>query len=153
MFNVQRTFVMIKPDGVQRGLVGELIGRLEGKGLKLVGLKMIQVSDELARKHYDVHRERPFFAGLIAFITSSPVVAMVWEGRKAVEVVRGLLGATDGAAAAPGSIRGDLALDVGMNLCHGSDGEETAAQEIALWFNESDLCSYHRDVDAWVVED
>ncbi|HEY8552274.1 MAG TPA: nucleoside-diphosphate kinase, partial [Thermaerobacter sp.] len=123
---MERTFVMVKPDGVQRGLVGEIIARLERKGLKLVGLKMMRVSEELARRHYAAHEGKPFFPGLIRFITSAPVVAMVWEGREAVAVVRNLLGPTDGAKAAPGTIRGDLANDIGFNLVHGSDSVESA---------------------------
>lgn len=149
----QRTFIMIKPDGVQRGLVGKIIGRLEQKGLRLAGLKMVQVGNELAEAHYAVHKERPFFASLIKFITSSPVVAMVWEGRHAVKAARAILGSTDGVEAEPGSIRGDFGLDVGMNLCHGSDSPETAASEIALWFEEGELLSYSRAIDAWIVED
>lgn len=149
----QRTFIMIKPDGVQRGLVGEIIGRLERKGLRLAAMKMVQVDKDLAEAHYAVHKERPFFSSLIKFITSSPVVAMVWEGRHAVNAARTILGSTDGVEAEPGSIRGDFGLDVGMNLCHGSDSPETAASEIALWFGEYELLTYTRAIDAWIVED
>ncbi|MFO7245786.1 MAG: nucleoside-diphosphate kinase [Thermaerobacter sp.] len=148
----QRTFVMIKPDGVQRGLVGEIIGRLERKGLKLVGLKMLQVGEDLARRHYAVHEGKPFFEGLIRFITSSPVVAMAWEGPDAVDVVRRMLGPTDGRQAPPGTIRGDFGLDVGYNLAHASDSPESAAQELALWFADGELVGYQRAVDPWLRE-
>ena len=148
----QRTFVMVKPDGVQRGLVGEIIARLERKGLKLVGLKLLRVDPELARRHYAAHEGKPFFAGLIRFITSSPVVAMAWEGPDAVEVVRRLLGPTDGRQAAPGTIRGDYGLDIGYNLAHASDSPEAAAQELALWFGEDELISYERAIDPWLRE-
>ena len=148
----ERTFVMIKPDGVQRGLVGEVIRRLEAKGLKLVALKLVQVDESLARRHYAAHEGKPFFPGLIAYITSSPVVASVWEGPSAVEVVRTLLGTTDARRAAPGTIRGDLAIDIGRNLVHGSDSPESAAHEIALWFDEAELVAYARPVDAWLWE-
>lgn len=149
---MERTFVMVKPDGVQRGLVGEVIARLERKGLKLVGLKLLQVSRELAEAHYAPHRERPFFPGLVAFITSGPAVAMVWEGEGAIGVVRSLMGATDPRAAAPGTIRGDLALSIGMNVVHGSDSPESAAREIALFFRPEELVDYRRDADRWLVE-
>lgn len=149
---MERTFVMVKPDGVQRGLVGEVIARLERKGLKLVGLKMVQVSEELARRHYAVHEGKPFFPGLIRFITSAPVVAMVWEGREAVAVVRNLLGPTDGAKAAPGTIRGDLANDIGFNLVHGSDSVESAGQEIDLWFRQDELLDWENHREAWLYD-
>lgn len=150
---LERTFVMVKPDGVQRGLVGTVIDRLERRGLRLVGLKLMRVDEELARRHYEAHRDRPFFPGLVAFITSSPVVAMVWEGRSAVAVVRSLMGATDPVAAAPGTLRGDLALDVGMNLVHGSDSPAAAEREIALFFRPEELLDYRRDVDRWLCEE
>ncbi|MBX6378217.1 MAG: nucleoside-diphosphate kinase [Clostridia bacterium] len=150
---MERTFVMVKPDGVQRGLVGTVIDRLERRGLRLVGLKLMRVDEELARRHYEAHRDRPFFPGLVAFITSSPVVAMVWEGRSAVAVVRSLMGATDPVAAAPGTLRGDLALDVGMNLVHGSDSPAAAEREIALFFRPEELLDYRRDVDRWLCEE
>lgn len=149
----QRTFVMIKPDGVQRGLVGEIIGRLERKGLKLVGLKMLQVGEDLARRHYAVHEGKPFFEGLIRFITSSPVVAMAWEGPDAVDVVRRMLGPTDGRQAPPGTIRGDFGLTIGRNLIHASDGAESAEHEINLFFRPEELISYERAVDPWIVEE
>lgn len=149
---MERTYVMVKPDGVQRNLVGEVIGRLERKGLKLVGLKMIRLSRETAESHYAAHRERPFFPGLIRFITSGPVVAMVWEGERAVSAVRAVMGATDPVAAAPGSLRGDFALSVGMNLVHGSDSPESAEREIALFFRPEELVDYPKDADRWVRE-
>ncbi|GAB6875660.1 nucleoside-diphosphate kinase [Thermaerobacter litoralis] len=149
---MERTFVMVKPDGVQRGLVGEVIARLERKGLKLVGLKMVRVSEDLARRHYAAHEGKPFFPGLIRFITSAPVVAMVWEGREAVAVVRNLLGPTDGAKAAPGTIRGDLANDIGFNLVHGSDSVESAQQEIALWFRQDELLDWENHREAWLYD-
>lgn len=149
---MERTYVMVKPDGVQRNLVGEVIGRLERKGLKLVGLKMIRLSRETAQTHYAAHRERPFFPGLIRFITSGPVVAMVWEGERAVAAVRAVMGATDPVAAAPGSLRGDFATSVGMNIVHGSDSPESAEREIALFFRPEELVDYTKDADRWVRE-
>jgi nucleoside-diphosphate kinase len=131
---MERTFVMIKPDGVRRGLVGECIRRFEQRGLKLVELKLLTPSRELAESHYGAHRDKPFFAGVVEFITSGPVVAMVLEGESAIAAVRQMMGSTRPLEAAPGSIRGDFALDVGENLVHGSDGPETAAEEIRLWF-------------------
>ena len=148
---MERTFVMVKPDGVQRGLIGEIIGRFERRGLKIVGLKMVQVSEALARQHYAVHEGRPFFAGLITYITSAPVVAMVVEGTNAVVAVRQTVGATKPFEAAPGTIRADFALEIGRNLVHASDGQETAATEIALWFGE-ELVGWDRAVDAWIFE-
>lgn len=136
---MERTFVMVKPDGVERGLAGEVIRRLEAKGLRLVAMKLLRVGRELAEEHYAAHRERPFFGELVGFITSGPAVAMVWEGKGAVAVVRLLMGATDPAAAAPGTIRGDLALDIGRNVVHGSDSPEAAAREISLFFRPEEL--------------
>jgi nucleoside-diphosphate kinase len=146
---VERTLVLVKPDGVQRGLCGEVIARLERKGLRLCGARLLQPGRELAERHYAPHRERAFFPDLIAFLTSGPVLAMVWEGPRAIEQVRLAMGATDPAKAAPGSIRGDLALDVGQNLVHGSDSPEAAAREIALFFRSEELVAYRRDVDRW----
>ncbi len=150
--DVERTLVLIKPDGVQRGLVGAIIERLERRGLKIVGLKLVQVSEELARRHYAVHEGKPFFEGLIRYITSAPVVAMVLEGPNAIEITRATMGATHPAQAAPGTIRADYALEIGRNLVHGSDGPETARTEIALWFEPEELIEYERDVDRWVLE-
>ncbi len=143
---------MVKPDGVQRGLVGEVIGRLERKGLKLVGLKMIHLPRETAEKHYAPHKDRPFFPGLIRFITSGPVVAMVWEGPRAVGAVRAVMGATDPVTATPGTLRGDYGLDIGMNIVHGSDSVESAEREIAIFFQPGELVSYDKDLDRWVTE-
>lgn len=148
---MERTFVMVKPDGVQRGLIGEIISRFERRGLKIVGMKMLQVSDELARRHYAVHEGKPFFAGLISYITSAPVVAMVVEGANAVVAVRQTVGATRPFEAAPGSIRADFALEIGRNLVHASDAPETAATEIALWFGE-ELVEWQRATDRWIFE-
>ena len=150
--SAERTLVLVKPDGIQRGLVGEILRRLERRGLKLVGLKMMQLSKDLAARHYAEHKGKPFYDGLIAFITSGPVVAMIWEGREAVSVVRSLMGATDPMKAAPGTIRGDLALDHGMNLIHGSDSPERAETEVALFFNEGELYDYERTADRWIRE-
>ena len=148
---MERSFVMVKPDGVQRGLIGEIIGRFERRGLKIVGMKMLQVSDDLARRHYAVHEGKPFFAGLISYITSAPVVAMVVEGTNAVVAVRQTVGATRPFEAAPGSIRADFALEIGRNLVHASDAPETAATEIALWFGE-ELVAWQRATDRWIFE-
>ena len=149
---MERTFIMIKPDGVQRNLVGEVIRRFETKGFKLVGLKLLSVSKELAAKHYDVHKERPFFAGLVQFITSSPVVAMVWEGDGVVASARNLIGATNPLTSPPGTIRGDFGVSVGRNLIHGSDAIETAQYEIALWFTPEELVSWEPTVNPWLYE-
>ena len=147
---MQRTLVLVKPDGVQRGLVGAIIARLEGRGLKLIGLKMMRITKDVASRHYVEHQGKPFYDGLIAFITSGPVVAMIWEGREAVSVVRSLVGATDPLKAAPGTIRGDLALDLGMNLIHGSDSPGRAQAEITLFFESNELHEYERTADRWI---
>jgi len=149
---MQRTLVLVKPDGVQRGLVGAIVARLERRGLKLIGLKMMRISADVAARHYAEHQGKPFFDGLIAFITSGPVVAMIWEGREAVTVVRSLMGATDPLKASPGTIRGDLALDLGMNLIHGSDSSGRAETEIALFFEGRELHDYDRTADRWIRE-
>ncbi len=149
---MERTFIAIKPDGVQRGLVGDVIKRFEAKGFTLVGLKMLQVSQELAEKHYDVHKERPFFKSLVEFITSSPVVAMVWEGEGVVTSARKLIGATNPLMAEPGTIRGDFGINIGRNLIHGSDAIETAQREISLWFPEEELVSWKPTISPWMVE-
>jgi len=147
----ERTLVLVKPDGVQRQLSGRIIARFEERGLKIVGLKLIAVDRELAERHYAIHRDKPFFAGLIDFITSSPVVAMVLEGPGAIELSRSIVGATRPEQAAPGTIRGDLAMVTAQNLVHASDGAETAEAELALWFAPGELLSYERDVDRWVT--
>ena len=149
---MERTFIMIKPDGVQRGLVGEVIGRFEAKGFTLVGLKSLSVSQELAQKHYDVHKERPFFGSLVEFICSSPVVAMVWEGEGVVASARKLIGETNPLSAEPGTIRGDFGVSIGRNLIHGSDAVETARKEIELWFSDKDLTSWEPTVNTWLYE-
>ena len=149
MAEQERTFVMLKPDAVQRGLIGEIISRIERKGLKITALKLIKIDRELAERHYDVHREKPFFAELVEFITSSPVVVMVVEGREAVKVVRALMGKTDPLEAAPGTIRGDLGLDITKNLIHGSDAPETAQREIALFFTEDEILDYELTGSRW----
>jgi nucleoside-diphosphate kinase len=147
----ERTLVLIKPDGVQRLLTGRILARYEDRGLKIVGLKLIQVSRDLAERHYAVHREKPFFGGLVDFITSAPLVAAVLEGPNAIAVVRAMNGATRPHEAAPGSIRGDFALETAQNLVHASDGAETAAGEVDLWFRPEELLAYDRDVDRWVL--
>ena len=149
---MERTFIAIKPDGVQRGLVGQIISRFETKGFTLVGLKVMSVSKELAEKHYEVHKERPFFPGLIKFITSGPVVAMVWEGEGVVASARKIIGATNPLSAEPGTIRGDYGISVGRNLIHGSDAIETAKTEISLWFKEEELVSWEPTLTPWIVE-
>jgi nucleoside-diphosphate kinase len=143
---------MIKPDGIQRNLIGEVIGRFEAKGFTLVGLKMMKVSRQLAEQHYDVHKEKPFFSGLVEFITSSPVVAMVWEGEGVVASARKIIGATNPLSAEPGTIRGDYGVTIGRNLIHGSDAIETAQKEIALWFKEEELTSWQPALTNWLYE-
>ena len=147
----ERTLVLIKPDAVQRLLVGPLIGRFEARGLKVVGLKLVQVDRALAERHYAVHRKKPFFAGLVEFITSAPLVAMALEGPGAIAVVRSMVGATRPHEAAPGTIRGDFALETAQNLVHASDGADTAATELALWFRSDELADYERDINRWAL--
>ena len=147
----ERTLVLIKPDGVQRLLVGRILARYEERGLKLVGLKLMRVDRDLAERHYAVHREKPFFTGLVEFITSGPLVAAVLEGPNAIAVVRAMNGATRPHEAAPGSIRGDFAVETAQNLVHASDGAETATAEIELWFDAGELLEYDREVDRWVL--
>ncbi len=149
---MERTFLAVKPDGVQRQLIGEIIRRYEIKGFKLVGLKLLQPTRELAEKHYAVHSERPFFAGLVDFITSGPVVAMVWEGDGVVASARKIIGATNPLTAEPGTIRGDYGANIGRNIIHGSDAIETAQTEIALWFNPEELVEWSRSVTSWIYE-
>ena len=148
---MEKTFVIVKPDAVQRGLIGQIITRFERRGLKIVAIKMIQVDEKLARQHYAVHEGKPFFDGLIQYITSAPVVAMVLEGTGAIALVRNTVGATRPVEAAPGTIRGDFGIEVGRNLVHASDGPDTAASEIQLWFGDS-LTSWRRDTDPWIFE-
>ncbi|MYD65225.1 MAG: nucleoside-diphosphate kinase [Chloroflexi bacterium] len=150
---MERTLILVKPDAVQRGLIGEVLGRLEARGLRIVGLRLMHVDEALARRHYAEHDGKPFFAGLVDYITSSPLVAAVLEGPDAIAAARQTMGATRPTEAAPGTIRGDLGLEVGRNLVHGSDGPESAAREIALFFGEDALPSWQRDTDRWIFED
>jgi len=147
---VDRTLVLLKPDAVQRALVGEILSRLERKGLRLAAMKLMVVGEELAHRHYAEHREKPFFQSLVGFITSGPVVAMVLEGDNAVQVVRDLMGKTNPQQAAPGTIRGDLGMSLEKNLIHGSDSPESARREIALFFSSEEIVDYRRDVDRWL---
>jgi nucleoside-diphosphate kinase len=144
--------MIVKPDGVQRGRVGAVIERFERRGLKIVGLKMIQVSRELAEQHYAEHRGKPFFEGLVGFITSSPVVVGVLEGPSAIDVVRATVGATNPATSAPGTIRADFGLTIGRNLIHASDGPDAAQREVSLFFSPDELVSYERSIDSWLIE-
>jgi nucleoside-diphosphate kinase len=149
---LEKSLVIIKPDGVQRGLIGEIIGRLERRGLRLVAMKFQAVSRGFAEQHYAVHQGKPFYEGLLNYISSGPVVVMAWQGPKAIEAVRQTVGATNPTAATPGTIRADLALDIGRNLIHASDGPETAATELALWFQSSELVDWARDGERWAFE-
>ncbi len=151
MTELERTLLLVKPDGVQRQLVGRVIARFEERGLKLVGLKLVHIDRALAEQHYAVHRDKPFFAGLVSFITSGPLVAAALEGPNAIAIVRAMNGATRPDEAAPGSIRGDFAVETAQNLVHASDSPATAAAELALWFRPSELLAYERDVDRWVL--
>jgi nucleoside-diphosphate kinase len=149
---VERSLVLVKPDGVQRGLVGEVISRLERRGLRLVAAKFLQVPAELAETHYAIHKGKPFYAGLISYITASPVMAMVWEGPNAVAAIRQTMGATRPWEAAPGTVRHDFALEVGRNLTHASDSVENGEAEAALWFKAEELVNWSRAVDPWIFE-
>ncbi len=149
---LERTYVMVKPDGVQRNLVGEITSRLEKKGLKIVGLKMLQITRELAERHYEEHRGKSFFEPLVAYITSSPVVAMALEGKDAVGMVREMMGATNPLAAALGTIRGDFGIDIGRNIVHSSDSLESAARELGLFFAPGEIVEYRRALDSWIYE-
>jgi nucleoside-diphosphate kinase len=150
--HVEKTLVLVKPDGVQRGLIGEVIVRLERRGLRLIGAKFMQVSRELAETHYAVHKGKGFYESLIKYITSAPVMAMVWEGPNAIAAVRQTMGATRPIEAAPGSIRHDFALQVGRNLTHASDSAENGEKEVALWFRADELVFWARDSDEWIFE-
>ncbi len=147
---MQQTLILLKPDAVQRRLVGEITGRFERKGLRLVGMKLLTAPRSLAEKHYAVHAGKPFYESLLSFLTSGPTVAMVWEGREAVAACRNLIGATDGVKAPPGSVRGDFAITVQNNLVHGSDSPENAAAEIALWFQKEELVSFSPTDSPWI---
>jgi len=149
---MERTLVLVKPDGVQRGLIGEVTSRLERRGLRLVAAKFMAVSQGLAETHYAIHKGKPFYDGLIRYITSAPVMAMVWEGPNAVAAVRQTMGATRPTEAAPGSVRHDFALEVGRNLTHASDSVENSEQEVALWFEEGELVKWERSNDKWIFE-
>ena len=149
---IERTLVLVKPDGVQRQLVGRIVARFEERGLKIVGLKLVRVDRDLAERHYAVHKGKPFFEGLVAFITSGPLVAMALEGPDAISMVRTMNGATRPNEAAPGTIRGDLAMEMGQNLVHASDGSETAATELSIWFRADEMVPYEREIDRWVID-
>jgi nucleoside-diphosphate kinase len=153
MPGTERTLVLIKPDGVQRQLIGRILARYEDRGLKVVGLKLVKVDRDLAERHYDAHREKPFFAGLVMFITSAPLVALALDGPNAISAVRAINGATRPHEAAPGTVRGDLALETAQNIVHASDGPEAAATELALWFDPDELLEYEREIDRWVLAD
>jgi nucleoside-diphosphate kinase len=149
---LEKTFVLIKPDGVQRGLVGEIIARLERRGLRLIGAKFMKVSIELAETHYAIHKSKPFYNSLINYITSSPVMAMVWEGKNAVAAVRQTMGSTNPIDAAPGSIRHDFGLDIGRNITHASDSVENGEKETALWFGPSEIVAWQQNSEEWIYE-
>jgi nucleoside-diphosphate kinase len=149
---MERTLIIVKPEGVQRGLIGDVISRFERRGLKIIGMKLIQITPELAEQHYGVHKGKPFYPGRVKHITSGPVVVAVVEGPKVISVVRTTMGATNAAEAIPGTIRGDYALEIGFNIIHGSDGPETAAQEINLFFKPEELVHYSLETDRWVYE-
>ena len=149
---METTLVLLKPDAVQRGLVGTITTRLESTGLKIVGMKLMHVSNDLAERHYAEHVGKPFLEGLVSFITSGPIVAMALEGDGAISIVRKTMGATNPVDSAPGSIRGDYATDIGRNLVHGSDSPESAARELALFFEEGDILDYDRSTDVWIRE-
>lgn len=149
---MEKTFIMVKPDGVQRGLIGEIISRFEKKGFQLVGAKLMNVSRELAEEHYQEHKERPFFNDLVNFITSSPVFAMVWQGENVIATARQMMGKTNPAEALPGTIRGDFGISVGMNIIHGSDSKESAEREMKLWFPKHEQIAYEKTIDRWIYE-
>ncbi|MCA0985786.1 nucleoside-diphosphate kinase [Guptibacillus algicola] len=147
---MEKTFLMVKPDGVQRNLIGEIVSRFEKKGFNLVGAKLMTVSKDLAENHYGEHKERPFFGELVDFITSGPVFAMVWEGENVISTARTMMGATNPKDAAPGTIRGDFGVQVGMNVIHGSDSPESAEREMSLFFNENEVNEYSKTISKWV---
>lgn len=150
---LDRTLVLVKPDGVQRGLIGEVVSRLERRGLRLVAARFLQISKNMAERHYAVHKGKPFYDDLIDYITSGPIMAMVWEGPNAIVAVRQTMGSTQPIEATPGSLRHDFGLEVGRNLTHASDSIETAEEEIKLWFNADDLIEWSRDLDRWIFEE
>jgi nucleoside-diphosphate kinase len=149
---MEKTLVLVKPDGVQRGLIGEVISRLERRGLRLIGAKFLSVSSELAEAHYAIHKGKPFYTGLIAYITSSPVMAMAWEGPNAIAAVRQTMGSTRPTEAAPGTLRHDFALEIGRNLTHASDEVPNGEKEVALWFSPEELVIWERAIDGWLFE-
>ena len=149
---MERTLILVKPDAMQRGLAGEVISRLERRGLKIVGMKLIQMDESLAKKHYGIHEGKPFFNDLVEYIISSPIMAAVFEGTKAVELARNTMGATNPLDSAMGTIRGDFGMEIGRNLVHGSDSLENAEKEIGLFFTPQELVSYKRDIDRWIIE-
>lgn len=148
---MERTFLMVKPDGVQRNLIGDIVSRFENKGYQLAGAKLMQITEELAQEHYGEHKERPFFGELVEFITSGPVFAMVWEGENVISTARLLVGATNPTESAPGTIRGDFAVTVGKNIIHGSDSPESAVREIGLFFKEEELVTYDKAMNNWII--
>lgn len=150
---MERTLIIVKPDGVQRGLISEVLGRFEKRGLRIVGLKLMQVTEDLAKQHYAEHEGKPFFNGLVSYITSCPVVVGVVEGPSAISAVRKTVGATKPQEADPGTIRGDLGITIGRNLVHASDGGDAAQREISIFFNDNELFSYDRALDQWIFED
>lgn len=147
---MEKTFLMVKPDGVQRNLIGEIVSRFEKKGFQLAGAKLMQIPQELAEEHYGEHKERPFFGELVEFITSGPVFAMVWEGENVISTARLMMGATNPKESAPGTVRGDYAVTVGKNIIHGSDSPESAEREISLFFKQEELVSYEKQINNWV---
>jgi len=149
---MQKTLVLLKPDALQRGLTGEIISRIERRGLKIVAMKMLYMDEELAKRHYQIHKDKSFFQGLVNYITSGPIIAAVFEGEDAVEIVRRTMGETNPSLALPGTIRGDLALDIGRNLIHGSDSEQTAKDEIDIFFSKDEIFNYSREVERWITE-
>ncbi|MBM3939587.1 MAG: nucleoside-diphosphate kinase [SAR202 cluster bacterium] len=149
---MERTLILLKPDALQRGLCGRIIARLEDRGLKLAGMKLMRMDMAVARKHYEAHVNRSFFVGLAEFMTSRPIVAIAVEGKNAVDVVRGTMGATDPQKAAPGTVRGDFGIDIARNLIHGSDSPEAAERELAIFFKPEELLSYERETDRWIIE-
>jgi len=150
---MERTLILVKPDAMQRGLAGEIISRLERRGLRIAAMRLMRMDEALAARHYAEHREKPFYRSLVDFIKSSPVIAAVFEGPNAVEIVRTTMGATDPRKSPPGSIRGDLGIYITQNLIHGSDSVESAKREISSFFKESEVISYERDIDGWIYEE
>ena len=149
---MERTYLMVKPDGVQRGICGEIVSRFEKKGLKLVAMKLMVIPKEVAENHYGEHKDKPFFPSLISYITSGPVLAMVWEGESAVSVCRNMMGRTNPKESAPGTIRGDFGMQTGMNIIHGSDSVESAEREISIFFRPEELVSYEKTIQSWIYE-